>query len=192
MLDPIDIAKQKLKVSNTLKVAESVDNKAIIASSKEKLAQLSNPAVGLAAVKKLSPIQELPIQPDPELLKKEAMARAQTIRSDAEQMLQQKKEEELNKVRDKVETAGSLVGAAVALYFKLEITDPKFLANMAYMKAKEKVRELKQKASKENLKKSKEAFTFPMKPPIKLDLGELPKPTIPKIPDLPRIDLPNS
>ena len=192
MLDPIDIAKQKLKVSNTLKVAESVNNKEMIASSKEKLTQLANPAAGLAAAKKLSPIQELPIQPDPELLKKEAMARAQTIRSDAEQMLQQKKEEELNKVRDKVETAGSLVGAAVALYFKLEITDPKFLANMAYMKAKEKVRELKQKASKENLKKSKEAFTFPMKPPIKLDLGELPKPTIPKIPDLPRIDLPNS
>lgn len=205
--DPIDVAKQKTQVNARLKNATDTKNQlesigkqgttewnqasALQQSAQNKLNELSDSKSALNALKNASPINELPIQPDPELLKKEALARAQTIRAEAEQFLQQKKEEELNKVRDKVELVGGLLGKAVGLYLKLPIIDPKFLAYIAYMEAKEKLRELKQKASKENLKKSKEAFTFPMKPPLKLDLGEVPIPTPPKIPELPRIDLPN-
>jgi hypothetical protein len=200
--DPIEVAKQKAITNNTLKKADETRatleaagqqgtaawNRAtsIANSSQEKLNQLADPRTALDAAKNLSPIKELPIQPDPELLKKQAIAEAQKIRSQAEQMLQQKKEEEIAKLKDKVEKSAAPFAPLVGLFLKLPIADPKFLAQLTYEKGKQKIRELKQKASKENLKKSKEAFTFPMKPPVRLELGQVPQvPEIPKIPEIP-------
>ena len=191
MIDPIKIAQQKVKLGELSKPIAGVTSAVSPANAKQALNNLSIPnkiPKSLEDVGLKKP--ELPIQPDPELLKKEAIALAQTIRSDAEAMLQQKKEEELGKIRDGVETAAKFAAKAVGLYIQMPLIDPKFLAFMAYMKAKEKLRELKQKASKENLKKSKEAFTFPMKPPTRLDLGQLPKIEVPKIPKIPNINLP--
>lgn len=192
MIDPIKIAQQKVKLNELSKPIAGATSAITPANAKQALGNLSIPSKipkSLEDVGLKKP--ELPIQPDPELLKKEAIAIAQTIRSDAEAMLQQKKEEELGKIRDGVETASNLAAKAVGLYIKMPLIDPKFLAFMAYMKAKEKLRELKQKASKENLKKSKEAFTFPMKPPKRLDLAQLSKISeLPKIPKIPNIELP--
>ncbi len=192
MIDPIKLAQQKAKLSDTIKTAETLKNKVVADKAKQALGNLKVPEkipTSLEDLKGMVP--ELPIQPDPELLKKEAMARAQTLRADAEKLVQQRIEQELGKTRDAIETAGKLAALAVGFYFKAPLLDPKYLAYIAYMKAKEKLRELKQKASKENLKKSKEAFTFPMKPPRRIDLSELPKiPDIPKIPEIPKVNLP--
>lgn len=199
--DPIAVASQKVKLNDTIQKA--ADKKAALETlgkagteewnqttktinqATDKLKTVSSPSAALEQVKQLSPIKELPIQPDPELIKREALARAQKFKSDAELLLQQKKEQELEKVRSKVEMASGLLSKAAGVYLKMPITDPKYIAYTAYKQGMAKLRELKQKASKENLKKSKEAFTFPMKPTVKLDLGQLPQirpPVIPKIP----------
>jgi hypothetical protein len=184
--DPIKLAEQKTKLDGLIKNTTSVD---VSNNAKQALTKLSDPQNLLKSIPRLD--KELPIQPDPELLKKQAMAEAQKLRSEAEQFLQQKKEEELAKIQDKVDLVAGLASKALGLYLKMPIIDPKFLAYMAYLKAKQKIRELKQKASKENLKKSKEAFTFPMKPPLKVEITGLPAVEIPKIPEIPKVNLPN-
>ena len=208
MIDPIQAAKQKTQLNSTLQKAGDAKNKleatgqqgtsawnranAVAGSAQEQLNNLADPDAAINAAKDLLPVKELPIQPDPELIKKEAEARAQEYRSQAEELIQQKKEEEINKLKQRVEQAAGPLALAVGLFLSLPIIDPKFLAYIAYVEAKQKIRELKQKASKENLKKSKEAFTFPMKPPVKLELGQLPQvPQIPKIPEIPKITLPS-
>lgn len=206
-MDPLELAKKKTQLLNTVKKAESAKtalkstgnlgtelqrNTNISDLANKQLQNLNVGGVSAVDVTDVKKLKELPIQADPELLKKEAMAKAQTLRADAEQMLQQKKEEEINKLKDRAENLipPQLIAAA-GLFLVLPITDPKFLATIAYQKAKTKIKELKQKASKENLKKSKEAFTFPMKPPTKLELGELPKiPEVPKIPEIPKLNVP--
>lgn len=200
-IDPIAIAEKKVKLTDTLKKAETLQsqlnaagkgftpeairNNAAITSATNQLTELKDPKNLLSVAESKLPIKELPIKPDPELIKKEAMARAQTLRADAEQLLQQKKEEELNKLKQRVEQAAGPFAPALGLVRKLPIRNPKHLASLAYEKAKQKIIDAKQKASKENLKKAKEAFTFPMKPPIRLDLGETPKLETPNIPDIP-------
>lgn len=208
MIDPIQAAKQKVQLNSTLQKATDAKNKlesvgqqgtdawnranAVANSAKEQINNLANPDAAINATKDLLPIKELPIQPDPELLKKEALAQAQKYRSQAEELIQQKKEEEINKLKQRVEQVAGPFALAAGLFLSLPIIDPKYLAYLAYEKAKQQIRELKQKASKENLKKSKEAFTFPMKPTVKLELGQLPQlPEVPKIPEIPKITLPN-
>jgi hypothetical protein len=208
MIDPIQAAKQKIQLNSTLQKATDTKNKlesvgqqdtsewtranAVAKSAQEQLNNLADPDAAINAAKDLLPVKELPIQPDPELIKKEAEAEAQKYKSQAEELIQQKKEEEIDKLKQRVEQAAGPLAPAVGLFLKLPIADAKFLAYTAYVEAKQKIRELKQKASKENLKKSKEAFTFPMKPPVKLELAQLPQvPQIPKIPEIPKITLPN-
>jgi hypothetical protein len=208
MIDPIQAAKQKIQLNSTLQKATDTKNKlesvgqqgsgewnranAVAGSAQEQLNNLADPDAAINAAKDLLPVKELPIQPDPELIKKEAEARAQEYRSQAEELIQQKKEEEINKLKRRLEQAAGPFISAFGLFPKLDILNAKFLAYIAYVEAKQKIRDLKQKASKENLKKSKEAFTFPMKPPVKLELGQLPQvPQIPKIPEIPKITLPN-
>jgi hypothetical protein len=206
--DKLQVAANKAKITETAQKAadkkaalESLGkagteewNKAnaIMDSSAKKLEELSDPKQVVEQLKSMSPLKDLPIQLDPELLKQQAIAEAQKYKSQAEELLQQKKEEEINKLKEKVEAAAGPFAPALGLFSKPELADPKFLAQIAYEKGKQKIRELKQNASKENLKKSTEAFTFPMKPPMRLELGELPQiPEIPKIPELPKINLPN-
>ena len=208
-LDPLEFAKKKTQLNDTLKTAETAKkslqsggnlapdlqrNTKVAHLANKQLQDLSAGAITASDVTDIKALKELPIQPDPELLKKEAMAKAQVLRAEAEQMLQQRKEEEINKLKDKAESlVPPALIAAAGLFLALPTRDPKFLAIMAYQKAKAKFKELKQTASKENLKKSKEAFSFPMKPPTKLELGELPKiPEVPKIPKIPTINLPRN
>lgn len=202
-IDPISIAEQKTKWNATLKKAEelqqkfqfagtansldAIRNSAVITTATENLANLTNTKNITEDAQNILKAKELPIQPDPELIKKQAMAVAQTARAQAEQLLQQRKEEEINKLKQKAEKLAGPLAPAIGMALKLGITDPKHLATIAYEEAKEKIREAKQKASKENLKKAKEAYSFPMKPPLRLDLGELPKlPEPPKIPEIPK------
>lgn len=189
-IDPIQLAKVKTlakKVQSTTTTLPSVGTNQVATAN----AVIDSVNKQLENLDRLNQLKELPIQPDPELLKKEAMARAQTLRSDAETMLQQRKEEEINKLKEKAEALipPALIKAA-GLLPVLPILDPKILAWLAYQKIKQEIKNLKQKASKENIKRSKEAFTFPMKPPKRLELGNISQLEVPKIPEIPRIDLP--
>jgi hypothetical protein len=69
----------------------------------------------------------------------------------------------------------------------------KALAKKAYAKTKKELQDLRQKVSKENLKKGKETFKYPMKPK-ELSIPKIPEipklPPIPKIPEIPKISLP--
>lgn len=131
-------------------------------------------------------ISKLPRTKDPELLKAQAKAEAQKLLGEAQTKLQQEKEKIIEQQKDKIATLASLASGAVGLFLKLPILDPKVLATLAFLRAQQEVRELKQKASKDNLKKAKENFTFPMKPPT--SLNGIPKiPSVPKIPDLPTV-----
>ena len=114
-LDPLEFAKKKTQLNDTLKTAEtgkkslqSAGNLGPELQRNTKVADLANKQLqdlnvgGITAsdVTDIKALKELPIQPDPELLKKEAMAKAQVLRAEAEQMLQQRKEEEINKLKD--------------------------------------------------------------------------------------------
>lgn len=131
-------------------------------------------------------LKKLPLTKDPELLKQMAMAEAQKLVGEAQAKLQNEKETRIEELKSKALVLAPLAAAAVSLYLKLPILDPKILATLAFLKAQQEFRELKQKASKQNLKKAKETFTFPMKPPR--SFTDLPKlPSIPQIPDIPTL-----
>lgn len=115
---------------------------------------------------------------DPELIKKEAEAKAITLVADKQQQILAQKAEIEKQVAEKLTV---LLTLYLAFPPKLPAINPKALAKKAYEKGKKELRELKQSVSKENLKKSKEAFKYPMKP------KELTVPQIPEIPKLPPI-----
>jgi hypothetical protein len=189
MLDPISLAQQKTKLNEVIKTAQAINNQVILDKSVAALANLKDQIPKPLEIVQAQ-LDQLPIQPDLELIKKEMEAQVQTVRAEVEQLLQQRKEEEINKLRDRVETLAGPFVPAIGIFLKLPTKDPKILAYTAFAAAKKKIRQLKQQASKENLKKSKEAFTFPMKPPSRLELGQLPKVDPPKIPQIPSINIP--
>jgi hypothetical protein len=166
------------------------------ASSAISAASAAVPPGATAAAEKL---KKLPITKDPELLKQQAKAEAQKLAGEVQNKLQQEKDKKIEELKDKAVFLGPLLAAGVALYLKPPILDPKALATVAYLKAQKELRELKQKVSKDNLKKAKETFTFPMKPPTSLSgfppkIPEIPTipplptvPQIPKLPDLPKL-----
>lgn len=188
MIDPIKIAQQKVKLTDLIKTAETSNNQIIANRARAALNNLNvsdkvNLHDKLETVKTLQPITQTNI----EMVKKEAVAAAHTAKANADALLQKSKETDLSNLRNRVESSISQLLSKGGLFPKLPLRDPKVLAHLAYMQAKEKIRELKQKTSKENLKKSKEVYTFPMKPPIRIDLGQIPRVEVPKIPEIPNI-----
>jgi hypothetical protein len=115
---------------------------------------------------------------DPELVKKEAEAKAMALVADKQQEVLAQKADIEKQVAEKL-------ALLLTLYLqfppKLPAINPKALAKKAYEKGKKELRQLKQSVSKENLKKGKEAYKYPMKP------KELVTPKIPEIPKLPPI-----
>lgn len=124
-------------------------------------------------------IKKLPTMKDKELIKKQLEAEVQKKKGELENKLQQEKDKKIEEMKDKLATLAPLAAGALALYLKLPILDPKVLATIAFLKAQKELQDLKQKVSKENLKKAKENFTYPIKPPT----GGLP--ALPKVPELP-------
>lgn len=180
MIDPINAATDLTKKA-AIDAAKGVANNAKGAAIAAATAAV--PPVAAAAAEKL---KKLPTTKDPELVKTQAKAEAQKLKGELESKLQQEKDKKIEELKDKASVLAPLVVPGIALFLKLPILDPKILATLAFLKAQQEFRELKQKASKENLKKAKENFTFPMKPPT--SLGGIPKiPEVPKIPKLPTI-----
>lgn len=121
---------------------------------------------------------------DPKFIKREAEATAMVLLADkhAEVLLQKSNIEK---------QAAEIITALVAFYLqfppKLPAFNPKALAKKAYAKTKKELQQLRQTVSKENLKKGKEAFKYPMKPTIS-NIPKLPSiPTLPRIPEIPSI-----
>ena len=138
-------------------------------------------AAGDAAQAKLD---ELAKYKDPELIKKEAEAKAMALVADKQQEVLAQKDEIEKQV---AETITLLLTLYLAFPPKLPAIDVKALAKKAYAKTKKDLREVRQNVSKENLKKGKEKFKYPMKPkkPSIPQVPELPKlPTVPKLPTL--------
>lgn len=164
MIDPLDaatnLAKTKLANMATDKAAQAISN----------------------AVPKninLDKLKKIPLTKDPELLKQQAKAEAQKIVGEKQNEIQQLKEKKIEELKDKAAKLAPLAAVGVALFLKLPVLDPKLLATIAFLKAQKELREAKQKISKENLKKAKENFTYPIKPPTGL-------PQIPKVPEIPK------
>jgi hypothetical protein len=118
---------------------------------------------------------------DTELIKKEAEARVMTLVADKQQEILAQKDEIEKQVAEKLELLMTLY---LAFPPKLPVINPKALAKKAYEQGKKELRELKQSLSKENLKKGKEAFKYPMKPK-ELSVPKIPE--IPKLPPLPKL-----
>ncbi len=151
-----------------------------------------------AAQEKLDAAQEkldaLAKYKDPEFLKKEAEAKAMALIADKQQEILAQKADIEAQIAEKITLLITLSAIALKIYFaypiKLPSIDVKAAAKKAYAKTKKEIRELRQKVSKENLKKGKETFKYPMKPK-ELSIPKIPEipklPEIPKIPKLPEI-----
>lgn len=164
MIDPLDIATSLAKT----KLSNMANDKATTA--------ISNVLPKKLDVDKL---KKIPLTKNPELLKQQAKAEAQKIIGEKQNELQQLKEKKTEELKDKAAKLASLAVGAVSLFIKLPILDPKLIATIAFLKAQKELREAKQKISKENLKKAKENFTYPIKPPKGI-------PKISKVPDIPQ------
>lgn len=186
-LDPISFAQQKIKLNDIVTAAQTTNNQLVVNKASEALTKLNTLEITPLVSTVAQSLPKLPVQIDSSLLKKIAEARAQTIKAEAELLLQKAKEEELTNLKNRVNRLAPAFPSLPGFFLKLPITDPKYLAHLTFLEAKERIRELKQKASKENLKKSKEAFTFPMKPPTRFDLGLTAIPDVPKIPNIPTL-----
>ena len=134
---------------------------------------------------------------DPEFIKKEAEARVMALVADKQQELLAQKTDIENQVTEKLTLLTEALALALTVYLafppKLPAIDVKALAKKAYAKTKKELQDLRQKVSKENLKKGKETFKYPMKPKELTipKIPEIPKlPPIPKIPEIPKISLP--
>ena len=134
---------------------------------------------------------------DPEFIKKEAEARVMALVADKQQELLAQKTDIENQVTEKLTLLTETLALALTVYLafppKLPAIDVKALAKKAYAKTKKELQDLRQQVSKENLKKGKETFKYPMKPKELTipKIPEIPKlPPIPKIPEIPKISLP--
>jgi hypothetical protein len=194
--DPLKSAMDATKAAaSNLSIPNSAAGATALASGAASTA--ANAAIGqanAAADAAQAKLDELAKFKDPEFIKKEAEARAMALVADKQQELLAQKAEIENQVTEKLTilTDGLALALAVYLAFppKLPAIDVKALAKKAYQKTKKEIRELRQKVSKENLKKGKETFKYPMKPK-ELSIPKIPEipklPPIPQIPEIPSI-----
>lgn len=157
-----------------------------VADAKALASNTTNAAADAAQAK----LDQLTKFKDPEFIKKEAEAKAMTLVADKQQEVLAQKAEIEAQITEKLTILSDGLALALTIYLafppKLPAIDVKALAKKAYQKTKKEIRELRQKVSKENLKKGKEAYKYPMKP------KELAIPKIPEIPKLPPIpEIPN-
>ena len=184
--DPLKSAMDATKAAaSNLSAPKGAADAKILAQATTGAATVQATAATDAAQAKLD---ELAKFKDPEFIKKEAEAKAMALVADKQQEVLAQKAELENQVTEKLTLLTDAVTLALTVYLafppKLPAIDVKALAKKAYQKTKKEIRELRQKVSKENLKKGKETFKYPMKP------KELSIPKIPEIPKLPEITLP--
>ena len=113
-------------------------------------------------------LDELAKYKDPKLIKKEAEAKAMTLVADKQQEVLAQKTEIEKQATEKLTLLTKTLALALTAYLafppKLPAIDVKALAKKTQAKEKKESSELKQSESKENLKKGKETYKYPIKP----------------------------
>jgi hypothetical protein len=186
MKDLIDKATDAVKQKNSLN-KDSISNPAN---------SIKSDALGKANESAQEMLDKLPLKKDPRLLKQEIEADVLEKKTEAERKIQEAKELTVADAKDKLLEIGASFLPKAPKVPPIPLIDPRLLAFIAYMKLKAEIKKLKQSVSKQNLKKSKDTFKYPLKPPT-VSVPQLPKvpdlpikpPTLPKPPSLP--NLPN-
>jgi hypothetical protein len=197
--DPLKSAMDATKAatSNLSIPKNATDAKALGSGAAAAVTDTANAAIGqanAAASAAQAKLDALAKFKDPEFIKKEAEARAMALVADKQQEVLAQKAEIEKQITEKLTILTDGIALALTIYLafppKLPAIDVKALAKKAYQKTKKEIRELRQKISKENLKKGKETFKYPMKPK-ELSIPKIPEipklPEIPKIPDVPKL-----
>jgi hypothetical protein len=131
----------------------------------------------IAAAKDASKkLEELPLKKDPQLLKQQIKAEASKKKSKADQLLQTGKQVALEQSKLILKQLAKKALASL----KLPVIDPKILHTVILAKQKKQEMKQRQEQSRENLKKNRELFKFPMKKSLAV-------PTLPEVPDIPKI-----
>lgn len=131
-------------------------------------------------------ISKLPIVKNLDLIKKQKEAEFHTKKTELERKKQELEEIGVDDVKAKLKGFATQTVKS-SLLPKLPTVDPKFLAAISFAKKLKEVRDKKQQVSKENLKKSTEMYTFPIKKvsPVTEPPTPLPPPVPPDIPTKP-------
>lgn len=169
MIDPIDAAMKAASPITKLPVDNVTSAAAKASAAKEKV------------------LSKLPKIKDPELTKKQVEAEAQKKISETKLKALEAKDQALQAVK------GAALGAVLGKLPKPPKlpklpSPPSVAAGLALVKKLKETEKERRKTTKENMKKSVEAFTFPIKP--KLSVPTLPKP--PVIKDIPLLNKQNT
>lgn len=168
MSDPIENA-IKITASNNFNSIKS----AAVTSATSAITAVTPPEVTAT----LDKLKKLPINKDPELIKKQLEADTLKKKAEAEQLVLNTKDTVIETAKEKLK---QLALAAIPFPPKLPVIDPKILQAAAVgLQAKELWKQRKN-LSKKNLQKGKETYSFPLK---SVNL----KPELPQIPDLPTL-----
>lgn len=126
-------------------------------------------------------INKLPLDKDPELIKRQIEAEILKKQAELEQKILNYKENAVEMLKGKL--------AALAIpsipSFKLPVLDPKVLQVRAILTQLKEVIKQRNSISTKNISKGKELYKYPLRNVSKANLPKIPQ--VPKVPDLPRI-----
>jgi hypothetical protein len=154
----------------------------------DKTQQVSS--AGAAAVESLQSqadalVDSLPTVPDPALIYRQKEAEVLKKLAALDQQQIELQEIALN---DATEQIRNLTIPTLPIPLKIPLLSPKILSAVAVAKREKLLAKLRQEKSKINLKKGKELFTYPLKPPKSLQLPSTPTlPSLPSVPTVPKI-----
>ncbi len=181
MTDLINDAIAKARSLNTemATTATTQLNSATTAASAAAQAQINNAQ---------NVIENLPIDKDPELIKRQAEAAILKKKAEVEELVALKKEEAIQQLKTKL---SSLTVPSIPFPPKLPSVNAALLQGKAILQQAKELAKQKAKESRENLEKGIELYSFPVTTLEKVPPPELPNIQPPKVPQLPKVpDLP--
>lgn len=171
MIDPIDKASAAAK-GQFDQATQDVGDKAAAAVN-----DLQNQADEI--------LDSLPTVPDPELVYRQKEAEILDKLAELERKEIELQEIGLDDIKERIR---ELIIPAVPIPLKIPLISPKVLLAVVLAKREKLLAELRKLKSKKNLKKGKELFSYPLKPPKSLQLPSVPQlPQLPEVPDIPTL-----
>jgi hypothetical protein len=125
--------------------------------------------------------------PDPELLIRQKEAELLKKKAEIDQLLLLAQETDVESIKARLTSLGI---PSIPIPVKLPLIDPKVLLALALAQKEKLVADLKNLKSKLNLKKAKQAFTYPLNKPknfLQGGLSKIPKPPVLEPPSIPSI-----
>jgi hypothetical protein len=127
-------------------------------------------------------LNSLPTVPDPLLLARQKEAEILDKLAELERKQIELQEIGLDDVKENIR---NLIIPTLPIPLKIPLISPKALLAVVLAKREKLLAELRKLKSKKNLKKGKELYSYPLKPPTSLQLPS--RPQLPKIPDIPTL-----